>query len=390
MRRLVSSATLRYAPLASGTHDVPLLRRIVLEVALEHTVGIRPEHVEVTQIFGGITNQLFRCSFTGDRACLLLRVFGGEGMIDREVENATFEGLAAAGIGVPYHGRFANGRVEGWLAESEALELNAMPSVSTKVAGEMAKLHRFSLPRTEAGSDALVDANEKAAEPTMWPQLWSWLRQAQKQAHEIEARHGVEIAARFDALHAKFLGTPSRGESGGGGGGGEGERAWQLDRVEAELHALHASMPSSPAVFCHNDVLAGNVMLDQRTGRVTLIDFEYGGINHRGADIANHWNEWAGGTQAEMNGVCEYARFPSGDEQREFCAAYLGALSDRPRPDPDAVERLVAEANAFVQVNHWYWGLWAVNQAVLEGVAEFDYITYAESRAKRYWETKRA
>ena len=25
-----------------------------------------------------------------------------------------------------------------------------------------------------------------------------------------------------------------------------------------------------------------------------------------GYDIANHWNEWAGGTQAEMNGVCEY------------------------------------------------------------------------------------
>ena len=253
MRRLQQQ--LQYTPLASGEHDFPLLRRIVLEVASEHTSGIGPEHVEVTQVFGGITNQLFRCTFRGAES-LLLRIFGGEGMIDRGVENATFEGLAAAGIGVPYYGRFANGRVEGWLAESEALTLDAMPSVSKNVAVEMAKLHRFSPPRTEASSAALAGAKEKAVEPTLWPQLWSWHRQAQAQVHTIEARHGIEVAARFDVLHAKFLGAPSRMD-GGGEGSGQRERAWKLDRVEAELRALHASMPSSPVVFCHNDVLAG-------------------------------------------------------------------------------------------------------------------------------------
>lgn len=121
-RQLTTAArSLRYAPLASGEHNIPLLQQIVLEVASDHTSNIAPEQVQVTQIFGGITNQLFRCTFGGDAGppCLLLRVFGGEGMIDREIENATFEGLAAAGVGVPYHGRFANGRVEGWLEESE-------------------------------------------------------------------------------------------------------------------------------------------------------------------------------------------------------------------------------------------------------------------------------
>jgi len=44
-----------------------------------------------------------------------MRVFGGAGMIDREVENATFEALALAGVAVPYFGRFANGRIEGWI-----------------------------------------------------------------------------------------------------------------------------------------------------------------------------------------------------------------------------------------------------------------------------------
>ena len=53
-----------------------------------------------------------------------------------------------------------------------------------------------------------------------------------------------------------------------------------------------------------------------------------------------------------------------------------------------AVQSLVEEANSYVQVNHWYWGLWAINQATLEGVEDFDYLTYAESRARRYFETK--
>ena len=80
-----------------------------------------------------------------------------------------------------------------------------------------------------------------------------------------------------------------------------------MDRIETELRALEADMPHSPLVFCHNDLLAGNIMLIGKS-EIQLIDFEYGGANHRGFDIANHWNEWAGGTQPEMNGRCEYDR----------------------------------------------------------------------------------
>ncbi len=32
------------------------------------------------------------------------------------------------------------------------------------------------------------------------------------------------------------------------------------------------------------------------SGELKLIDFEYGGPNYRAFDIANHFNEWAGGT----------------------------------------------------------------------------------------------
>ena len=92
--------------------------------------GVDPSSVALSEVHGGITNQLFRADFSGgggdgggsapSRGSLLVRIFGGEGMIDRDVENAAFEGLSAAGVGVPYYGRFGNGRVEGWLQGAEA------------------------------------------------------------------------------------------------------------------------------------------------------------------------------------------------------------------------------------------------------------------------------
>ena len=49
---------------------------------------------------------------------------------------------------------------------------------------------------------------------------------------------------------------------------------WRLGRVEAELNSLESSLPKSPAVFSHNDLLAGNIMRGAETGDITLIDFE--------------------------------------------------------------------------------------------------------------------
>ena len=165
-----------------------------------------------------------------------------------------------------------------------------------------------------------------------------------------------------------------------------------MDRVEKELVYLESTIPRdlSPAVFAHNDLLAGNILLNKVTGEVHLIDFEYGGTNYRGFDIANHWNEWAGGTQTEMNGKCEYERFPTLGAQYAFCEAYLSEENGDVPPEIDTVMSLMEESNKFVLLNHWFWGLWAVNQVVLEGTEDFDYLTYTESRAEQYFKTKEA
>ena len=96
-----------------------------------------------------------------------------------------------------------------------------------------------------------------------------------------------------------------------------------LGRLETRLKALQATIPSDSLVcFCHNDILFANILIHQPSGAVNLIDFEYGGYNFRAFDIANHFNEWAGGTEdgitdyTRFQGYCNstFARFDFGDE----------------------------------------------------------------------------
>eukprot|EP01046_Picozoa_sp_COSAG06_P044891 COSAG06_NODE_6121_length_3099_cov_1.673000_2_plen_157_part_00 len=100
--------------------------------------------------------------------------------------------------------------------------------------------------------------------------------------------------------------------------------------------------------------------------------------NFRGFDIANHFNEWAGGTDT---GEPDYSKFPTAEQQERFCAAYLTEMQG----SADGTAELVEEASKFVLADHWYWGLWAVNQARDEGCDDFAYLTYAQRRIGEYY-----
>jgi len=129
-----------------------------------------------------------------------------------------------------------------------------------------------------------------------------------------------------------------------------------------------------------------------------LIDFEYGGSNYAAFDIANFFNEHAGGTETEENGQTDYSRFPDPEQQKRFCMEYVkttkrseSMLSGLTECEVDENEDLDGEATdllksvaKFILVNHLYWGLWAVNQAAEEGTDEFDYIRYATNRFNEF------
>ena len=91
-----------------------------------------------------------------------------------------------------------------------------------------------------------------------------------------------------------------------------------IDVVKRDIEEAKQKLSefTSPIVFCHNDLLIGNLIFDEETGErerererereqshhsssfsvdtVGMIDFEYGGSNYLAYDIANHFCEFAG------------------------------------------------------------------------------------------------
>lgn len=292
-------------------------------------------------------------------------------MIDRDIENSTLATLVDQGIADRYIGRFSNGRLEGWLEGFRPLakEEFSDPATSASIAIQMANLHSsYVVPD-------YLQSHHDPSKPAMWTQLHAWMKQAR--AYDAFKTH-------TDTERARKL---------------------ELSKIDAELtHLEKEVVPSDAGVaFCHNDLLAANIMKCPTTGNIQLIDFEYGGVNYKSFDIANHFNEFAGGTTEEENGVPDYSLFPTAERQEAFVRAYVRAAGrakkntgmndngDGGKPDHmenEEVHSLLREVHAFVLANHLYWGLWAVNQAAMEGCDDFDYLTYASYRFAEYYKGK--
>ena len=328
------------------------------------------EQLDVVRIMGGITNRLMRVGG------VLVRIYGGEGLVDRDIETPAFEALAEW-LGPPrYLGRFANGRVEEFLNGYRTLSLAdiAVPETAVLIAKELAKLHRFEIPPHLAEYFP-----PKAA---LWDTLWDWHGQASA-AGATEA-----IRARADnASELPWLEHP----------------ALNLQLVGEAARALEAKAPKDGRLaFCHNDLLPSNIMMSSATSDdeavgaaavaaaepcVRIIDLEYGGINFAAFDVANHLMEYCGGTDEKavrQLGVPEYDRLPGPEQRQHFCQAYLTAMDPNgAAPQAKEVETLLADVEIFMAVDNLFWGLWAVVQAKDEGCAEFPYLLYGKTRLER-------
>ena len=162
---------------------------------------------------------------------VLLRVFGAEGMIDRHIENPTFEAIIEHQKEPLYYGRFGNGRIEGFWSGSRALKTKEMAEKDKSIRHELAQLHAFVVP-------SHLQHYQKAG---LWDQIWLWFEQA-----SVETT-GEEIAKpRYE----------------------EGTMWKEIDfsLARKQLEALQGRISKDAAVaFCHNDLLAGNIMFDEQT-----------------------------------------------------------------------------------------------------------------------------
>lgn len=259
-----------------------------------------------TKVTGGITNALFRVSGFEkiktdvanvvatllpntdttdsinsliDFNSVLIRIFGAEGMIDRDVESSTYAALCNADIAYRYLGRFNNGRVEGWLDGFVPLKCTDLThdGTSLEIAKEMARLHcSFEVPDGELRNHHFgTDLNTITV--GLWDQLSSWMEQAKGYSEFKTPNDTVRVKAlelnKIETEVQNFITSFSSSAS-------DDNDIDTGDSTASICGSAKGKKKKSDIVFCHNDLLAANIMRNPETGKIQLIDFEYGGTNY--------------------------------------------------------------------------------------------------------------
>ncbi|KAL0721727.1 hypothetical protein Bca4012_036326 [Brassica carinata] len=297
----------------------------------------------VERVSGGITNLLLKVSVKEEDAdkelSITVRLYGPntEYVINRERELQAIKYLSAAGFGAKLLGGFGNGMVQSFInARTLAPSDMRQPKIAAEIAKELGKFHKVNIPGPK--------------EPQLWVDILKFFEKASTLSFEEPDRQKLFETISFEELYKEII---------------------ELREFTGLLNA--------PVVFAHNDLLSGNLMLNDEEERLYLIDFEYGSYNYRGFDIGNHFNEYAGYD-------CDYSCYPTKEEQYHFIKHYL-------QPDkPDEVsigevESVFIETDAYKLASHLYWAVWAIIQARMSPI-DFDYLGYFFLRYNEYKKQK--
>ncbi|MBA0710268.1 hypothetical protein Golax_025253 [Gossypium laxum] len=296
----------------------------------------------VETVSGGITNLLLKVSVkeeSGDNVAVTVRLYGPntEYIIDRERELQAIKYLSAAGFGAKLLGVFGNGMVQSFINARTLTPLDMRkPKLAAEIAKQLRRFHQVEIPGPK--------------EPQLWVDMFKFFEKACALRFEDPDKQRIYETISFKEVH---------------------KEATQLK----ELTELF----SAPVVFAHNDLLSGNLMLNDEQDKLYIIDFEYGSYNYRGYDIGNHFNEYAGYE-------CDYSLYPSKEEQYHFLRHYLQPEKPYEVSEKD-LEDLYVEANTFRLASHLIWALWGLIQARMSPI-DFDYLGYFFWRYNEYKKQK--
>uniref|UniRef100_A0A368UJW5 Choline kinase N-terminal domain-containing protein n=1 Tax=Glycine max TaxID=3847 RepID=A0A368UJW5_SOYBN len=185
------------------------------------------------------------------------------------------------------------------------------PSISALIAAKLKEFHDLDMPGPKTVN--------------LWDRLRNWLSEA------------------------KRLCSPEEAE------------AFHLDTMDKEISALENFLSDTHQRigFCHNDLQYGNIMFDEESSSVTIIDYEYANYNPVAYDIANHFNEMAANYHTDTPHVLDFTKYPDLEERRRFAHAYLSSSGEQPSDTEEHVNKI-----------------------------DFDYKEYAKQRLQEYWSRK--
>ncbi|XP_058074836.1 probable choline kinase 2 [Magnolia sinica] len=321
-------------------------KRILHSLASEWSDVADAKALEVVPLKGAMTNEVYQINWKTERGLLprkvLVRIYG-EGVdvfFDREDEIGTFECMSKHGQGPRLLGRFPNGRVEEFIHARTLSAPDLRDSdISSLIAAKLREFHDLDMP----GPGTVQ----------LWDRLRNWLSAAKRLCLPEEAKE------------------------------------FRLDTIEEEIAILENKLSgdSQKIGFCHNDLQCGNIMIDEETRSVTIIDYEYASYNPVAYDIANHFCEMAADYHTETPHILDYDKYPDFEERRRFVYQYLSSSGNE--ASDLKVEQLVHDIEKYTSASHLLWGLWGIISEHVNDI-DFDYIEYARQRFQQYQLRKHA
>ncbi|KAH7437017.1 hypothetical protein KP509_05G052900 [Ceratopteris richardii] len=296
---------------------------------------------------GAMTNHVYECHWPqeapphGGVRRVLVRIYGDgcDLFFRREDEICTFERMSQLGQGPRLLARFSNGRVEEFLnARTLAAADLRNVTISSRIAMKLREFHNLDMRWPQA--------------PKLWDRIQFWVNKA------------LEICP--SSWHEEF----------------------QLDNIKKELTQIQAWFSKFKGIvgFCHNDLQYGNIMMNETTEDVTIIDYEYASYNPIAFDIANHFCEMTADYHSETPHKLDNSKYPDYQERFQFIEAYMmssSALSISTL----RVEELLEEVESYSLMSHLHWALWGILSATFSDI-DFDYLEYARQRFQSYFNVK--
>lgn len=316
-------------------------RKILYSLASKWSDVTDSRALQLTHLKGAMTNEVYQVNWPTEGGKLprkvLLRIYGKgvDTFFDRNDEIQTFECMSRHGQGPRLLGRFTDGRVEEFI---HARTLSAVdlhdPEISALIAAKMREFH-----------DLDMQGPRKV-------QIWDRLRQWLKAAKNVCS---TEEAAEF-----------------------------HLDIAEEDIANLEKKLSgeNQKIGFCHNDLQYGNIMIDEETRSLTIIDYEYASYNFVAYDIANHFCEMVADYHTETPHLLDYNKYPDYDERRSFIFKYLSSSGDEPRDSE--VEQVIQDVEKYTLASHLQWGLWGIISGHVNGI-DFNFKEYARQRFEQFW-----
>ncbi|KAJ8563060.1 hypothetical protein K7X08_031512 [Anisodus acutangulus] len=253
--------------------------------------------------------------------------------LDSEEEMKTFEWMSNHGYGPRLYGYFPYGRVEEFI-HGRTLSQNDLwnPEISALVATKIKEFHMIDKP----GSKSVI----------LWMELRNMLSDAKRLCSpEIKNEFGLENLEE------------------------------EIDILEKEL-----SKDSNEIVFCHNDLRGDNMLFNEATKDLTLIDYEYACYNAAAYDLANHFCELAANYNSHH--ILDCSKYPSPEERQRFIRIYLSHKGHQ--PTKFEVEKFDVNVEKYTLANHLNFGLWAIISDVRSTNSNFDFLGFARTRFQQY------